>query len=468
MKIGRNDPCFCWSGKKYKKCCLEKREAGPLAVSPDTGSFTSEERASAIQKLLKFASGPEFIADRDIGERLFWGGRLEDRTDEEIRRVEELPQTDVNFNTWFLYDMDVDNEQTVADFFLAREGGRLTAGEAAYLKAAAKTHFRLYEVERVESDQGFRLKDLWTGESLQVAERAATRSFVQWDLMATRLMNLGADGWVSDGGIYDYPPRAKEPLLRALRSEHKRFQRNFPGRDDAAFFKRIGMFFNHWWLDWVVFPPFPKMVTPEGDEMVFTKAHFDIEDADRLLISLEARPDLEKIEPEAYGWREAIPDGQRSLGTFTIKENRLILETVSKERAERGRRLLEEIAGASVRYRLTEYQDPEQAIKASEGREIKTQNPIPEEIQAPLLKKFLDDHYRKWLDEELPALSYRTPRHAVKLKTFRPKVIDLLKSMENMEARAATRGKTPYDFGWIWRESGLEGERGGKNKKKKV
>ncbi|MDO3409842.1 SEC-C metal-binding domain-containing protein [Saccharibacillus sp. CPCC 101409] len=24
MKIGRNDPCFCGSGKKYKKCCIDK------------------------------------------------------------------------------------------------------------------------------------------------------------------------------------------------------------------------------------------------------------------------------------------------------------------------------------------------------------------------------------------------------------------------------------------------------------
>lgn len=23
-KLGRNDPCFCGSGKKYKKCCIEK------------------------------------------------------------------------------------------------------------------------------------------------------------------------------------------------------------------------------------------------------------------------------------------------------------------------------------------------------------------------------------------------------------------------------------------------------------
>ena len=27
MKTGRNDPCHCGSGKKYKKCCLAKDDA---------------------------------------------------------------------------------------------------------------------------------------------------------------------------------------------------------------------------------------------------------------------------------------------------------------------------------------------------------------------------------------------------------------------------------------------------------
>jgi len=26
-KVGRNDPCPCGSGKKYKRCCLPKEEA---------------------------------------------------------------------------------------------------------------------------------------------------------------------------------------------------------------------------------------------------------------------------------------------------------------------------------------------------------------------------------------------------------------------------------------------------------
>ncbi|HAO21754.1 MAG: hypothetical protein BWK80_28225 [Desulfobacteraceae bacterium IS3] len=29
QKIGRNDPCPCGSGKKYKKCCLMKKQRNP-------------------------------------------------------------------------------------------------------------------------------------------------------------------------------------------------------------------------------------------------------------------------------------------------------------------------------------------------------------------------------------------------------------------------------------------------------
>ena len=32
-KIGRNDPCACGSGKKYKKCCFERSRATPIDVN---------------------------------------------------------------------------------------------------------------------------------------------------------------------------------------------------------------------------------------------------------------------------------------------------------------------------------------------------------------------------------------------------------------------------------------------------
>lgn len=38
-KVGRNDPCPCGSGKKFKKCCLPKKEDWLLRFSSDSGSW---------------------------------------------------------------------------------------------------------------------------------------------------------------------------------------------------------------------------------------------------------------------------------------------------------------------------------------------------------------------------------------------------------------------------------------------
>jgi hypothetical protein len=42
MKIGRNDPCWCGSGKKYKRCHLSREDA----PSPNVGDFINAQRHS--------------------------------------------------------------------------------------------------------------------------------------------------------------------------------------------------------------------------------------------------------------------------------------------------------------------------------------------------------------------------------------------------------------------------------------
>lgn len=47
-KLGRNDPCHCGSGKKYKKCCIEKdAEVRPLGATPGNVSASYRDFAPA-------------------------------------------------------------------------------------------------------------------------------------------------------------------------------------------------------------------------------------------------------------------------------------------------------------------------------------------------------------------------------------------------------------------------------------
>lgn len=48
MKVGRNDPCPCGSGKKYKKCCLNKEISFSSSVFDENESLTSKSKKLAV------------------------------------------------------------------------------------------------------------------------------------------------------------------------------------------------------------------------------------------------------------------------------------------------------------------------------------------------------------------------------------------------------------------------------------
>ena len=56
LKIGRNDPCTCGSGKKYKKCCLNKNDySSDPSYSPDPSySFYSSDASSPVLYLSSY------------------------------------------------------------------------------------------------------------------------------------------------------------------------------------------------------------------------------------------------------------------------------------------------------------------------------------------------------------------------------------------------------------------------------
>jgi hypothetical protein len=51
-KPGRNDPCLCGSGKKFKKCCESKMVAGKFKAEKieTAGSFAAASKISSFFK----------------------------------------------------------------------------------------------------------------------------------------------------------------------------------------------------------------------------------------------------------------------------------------------------------------------------------------------------------------------------------------------------------------------------------
>ena len=450
--IGRNEPCPCGSGKKYKRCCLGKGAPAP-------GAWTAGERDSALASLMRFARRAELDGDRAGAELTFWGKRLERMTPAEAREAMDFEQSRFGFHEWLVFDRPLYGGGTIVERFLARAGGGLRSGERRYLERMRLSHLRPYEIQAVRRDEGLDLLDLWTNKRVRVRERLATRQLVQWDVLAARIV-IGPEGEpVLDGSPYLYPVREKELILRVLRRLGRSLRGKLPRRDETTFFKNIGMVFHDLWLELVAQRSPPNLVTAEGNEVVLCRAVFDVHDRAALEAALASHPELEREDDGSYAWLAENADEagfRRGFGTFVLEKRRVVLETVSRQRAERGRALLEAAAGPAVAYRATSSESVQRALERRPARRTRPEDEVPPEAAAEIVQTFYERHYRGWLDEPLPALDGRTPREAASLKSGRPKVIALLKDMENLSARERLEGRPAYDFGWMWGQLGLE------------
>jgi hypothetical protein len=223
-------------------------------------------------------------------------------------------------------------------------------------------------------------------------------------------------------------------LSRSLRGK-------LPRPDEPAFFKNIGMVFHDLWLELVARRPLPTSVTAEGDEVVLCRAVFDVRDRAALEAALANHPELERQDDGSYAWLAASADEagfRRGFGAFVLEKGRVVLETMSRERAERRRALLEAAAGPAVAYRATSHASVQRALERLPDRPARPEDGVPPEAAAEIVQAFFERHYRGWLDEPLPALDGRTPREAAGLK-----LIALLKDMETSRPGSAWTAAPP-------------------------
>jgi soluble cytochrome b562 len=71
-KPGRNDPCHCGSGKKYKKCCQPKEQAaeGEVIARDQTARAEREAARRLQQKAAKAAALERFLEMAEVDEEL--------------------------------------------------------------------------------------------------------------------------------------------------------------------------------------------------------------------------------------------------------------------------------------------------------------------------------------------------------------------------------------------------------------
>lgn len=447
--IGRNDPCPCGSGKKYKKCCLPKSYI-------EIGKEESIE-AKLVQDILAFSK--KYYGNLiDDAHDYFW----DDFDPEKELSGTALDMANMNFWEWLVYDWTPDEEdgRTLIELYI-ENNRKLTLDELEVLNMMKSSVISLYEVQEVFSEKGLLLKDLLMGGEYDVREKLATRSVRKWDIFATRLLHL--DGkYIMSGCVYPYSLRDKESIITYIKEEFEEYKKDFPDRTMDEFLKTDGDLFNFLWYDAIQNPP-PKikLVTTTGDPLLFSKALFEVKNKDAVINGLGKIKGFQQEKENEFVWlAKRDKDGSATvLGNIEINDKHLILECNSKERLQRGKKLILRHIPDGLIHKEDTFLEPDDAIKSLKDTSAeKSVNELPMEVQQELYTQFMQKHSEKWLNDKIPALNGKTPFEAVKTEDGKKKVIELLKDFENREEHNKREGRPYFDLSRMWERLNLERE----------
>ncbi len=219
-KIGRNDPCHCGSGKKYKQCHLPIEEAAQAALRRQRQAVDT-----LMPKLIDAARGlPEAIPPA-LGR--FWDGKY---TAEQLGELDDLEDRGAErFLTWFAFDYRLDDRATLVERLANGEGTlELTDEETQLLPTWATTQLRPYVAESVLKGQGMQVRDLLDETVYEVEDHAASRRVEPGEVLVAHLVPAAGRFYV--GGAAAHLTADTREKLREFADLHlEAFAREHPG-----------------------------------------------------------------------------------------------------------------------------------------------------------------------------------------------------------------------------------------------
>lgn len=430
---GRNAPCPCDSGKKFKNCCLARDQIAAPALPPELAALhrMDERLALAMMKFAKQRFGRRWF-EESIG---LYDGRANPGEGE----------TQL-FVPWLVYHRRCDGRPLV-ECFLEERGRRLSDAERGWLGAQQAAWLSAWEVIRVEAGTGVEVTDLLTDDRRFVHEVSGSQILASRDAVLCRVADSGGRFTFSGMHPSRLPPREAAHVVTLVRKT-LRVRRGFVPvarlRDESIELELI-----HAWqamAEELASRPFrPELRNTEGDPLSLTADHFDLapgmrDEVGRRLSGLQGDESTEEEagalrftftrpgNPMHKSWENTI------IGSARLTAGELKLETNSTRRADELRRRIEEACEELITHRSRDQDDPYELLESSGGGD-REPAPLQGPEQLQVLRAFKARHYEDWVDEGIPALGGMSPWKAVKSGRMRPKLELLLKEMENHESR---------------------------------
>ena len=469
LRPGRNDPCWCGSGKKYKKCHLaadeeadrsaksaparDRKPAGkpgpvPVPAADENDNQMHKRLGNRVLSAVKnWYSEAEL---KEASNRYFGAVSKPEIDDDRLDR----------FFQWLLHDYRPRTGRTAFEEYLRREGHRLPSRERAMLESMRDAVFGLYEVQRVEEGRGIEVRNVFRGDRFFVDDVSASKELVKWDCVLCRIENF--EGRYVPAGNGQLVPRLYFDQFMDF------VERQSPkaGKDPAPFVEANSHFFHRKLDDWVHdYAERFTLTNSLGERIEFAEATYEIRGelpaVRKALSEIEVFREVTTLDASAgqyrFDWVDRRADEPAiSYGSIEVSNGRLRLSCQSRQRLKEGRRILEEKLGRLLGGYQEKFESLEDARRRRQGEGLaKPKTPVDPAVERELALKWKSGHYARWPDESLPALDGQTPRQAVLTEAGRAKVRDLVRGIENLEEHERKQGKPALDLAPLRQTLGL-------------
>lgn len=471
MQVGRNEPCPCGSGSKFKKCCLSAKKDAQIGdlLWRQLGSIHDDMANRLLEHGIRTFGR---TAIEEAWEE-FWCWESDDPF---------LAKPDQNqlFMPYFLYSWTPDTAETrthteapedtpIAADYLAKRSGYLTDLERRFLRANLDAPFSFHDVVDVEPGEWFVLRDILIGSEVKVIERTASRPARKGDIIFGKVVQVDHVAMLCGTGWIMIPPAHKQPILE-LRKVLREAPCRLEAPIDAATLRDYDIEIREPFLDLqrALLAP-PRLQNTDGEALSFHKITYAIDSSqvafDQLKDLTLTQDEAELLEaaergPDGTLLKATIPWHKRGnarhkgwsntvLGSLRIDGNTLTIEVNSAIRAQRIRKEVEKRLKGRALHKSTVLQSPESMMRepararspeddAQRDREQQDLMNRPE-VQAHL-QKTMEAHWAKWFTEKIPALGGKTPLQAAKTPDGREMLEALLAEYERNDQKT----KLPY------------------------
>lgn len=192
QKIGRNDPCPCSSGKKYKKCCLDKE-----INTPDMNAVVNWIASNSIL-------GNEFA--------------------KVIKKYKAEPLDKISSNMFldaFIFDHRLVNGKTPFEMFL--ENANIPLYQKSVFESYKHNTYSLFEVLNIDLGKGLELFDIISKNKYYIKERQGTYAVEKGSIVAGRIAKID-NGFIAISPAFSSFPKEVAFLLKKIFEPKSRFK----------------------------------------------------------------------------------------------------------------------------------------------------------------------------------------------------------------------------------------------------